>query len=68
MSIETQIQALAEKYATQLQEKIETRVHEMELDDTSHYLIYQVLGIQTIEGKKIDEYQNKQFLYKLQSR
>jgi len=37
----------------------------MEFDETSHYLIYRVLGISDIEGKTIDIYQNKgRFLYK----
>lgn len=37
----------------------------MEVDATSHYLIYQVLGISTEEGRVIDVYQNKgRFLYK----
>ena len=37
----------------------------MEEDDNSHYLIYQVLGISTTEGKQIDVYQNTgRFLYK----
>ena len=37
----------------------------MEDDDKSHYLIYQVLGIATEEGRLIDVYQNKgRFLYK----
>jgi len=38
---------------------------EMEEDDKSHYLIYQVLGISDEEGKLIDLYQNRgRFLYK----
>jgi hypothetical protein len=37
----------------------------MRSDDTSHYLIYQVLGIDNVEGRLIDEYQNTgRFLYK----
>ena len=64
MSIEIQIQALAQKYATQLQKNIETRVIEMQQDDQSHHLIYRVLGIDLLEGQKIDEYQNTgRFLY-----
>ncbi|BAQ61035.1 restriction endonuclease R.XbaI [Geminocystis sp. NIES-3708] len=36
----------------------------MKNDDTSHYLIYRVLGITSQEGQKIDEYQNiGRFLY-----
>jgi hypothetical protein len=64
MSIESQIQELATKYATALQQKIETRVLEMQRDDQSHHLIYRVLGIGVLEGQKIDEYQNTgRFLY-----
>jgi hypothetical protein len=40
-------------------------MEEMEEDDKSHYLIYQVLGISDEEGRLIDLYQNKgRFLYK----
>jgi hypothetical protein len=40
------------------------RTEEMERDDKSHYLIYQVLGITNKEGQLIDLYQNKgRFLY-----
>ncbi len=64
MSIETQIRILAKQYTAQLQQKIETRVLEMQQDDQSHHLIYRVLGISSLEGQKIDEYQNTgRFLY-----
>lgn len=37
----------------------------MQADDTSHYLIYRVLGISAKEGQLIDQYQNTgRFLYK----
>ncbi len=37
----------------------------MKNDDTSHFMIYRVLGINLREGQLIDEYQNKgRFLYK----
>ena len=37
----------------------------MENDDTSHYLVYRVLGVTTGEGRLIDVYQNKgRFLYR----
>ncbi|CAA6812040.1 MAG: Unknown protein [uncultured Sulfurovum sp.] len=37
----------------------------MKLDDTSHYMIYKILGISFDEGILIDEYQNTgRFLYK----
>lgn len=59
------IELLAETYSKNLKEKIEERKSEMESDDTSHYLIYRVLGITDEEGKLIDSYQNTgRFLYK----
>ena len=59
------IEILAEKYSSNLKIKIEDRKKEMESDDTSHYLIYKVLGITNKEGSLIDVYQNKgRFLYK----
>ncbi|HHH20082.1 MAG TPA: ApaLI family restriction endonuclease [Campylobacterales bacterium] len=65
MNIEEEIKSLAQKYADGLQNKIESRMEEMETDDTSHYLIYQVLGVTDKEGHLIDLYQNKgRFLYK----
>jgi type II restriction enzyme len=60
-----QIEKLAEAYASQLKKKMSGRITEMENDNNSHYLIYQVLGIEQNEGKLIDAYQNKgRFLYK----
>ena len=65
MAIREQIRALASKYASALKEKVDARVAEMKADDTSHYLIYKVLGITDHEGELIDVYQNKgRFLYK----
>lgn len=62
---EIAIRALALKYSAELKSKMDDRVAEMEADDTSHYLIYQVLGVSDEEGKLIDVYQNKgRFLYK----
>ena len=59
------IKQLADKYKNNLEKKINTRVIEMQSDDKSHYLIYQVLGISNKEGELIDIYQNKgRFLYK----
>lgn len=59
------IKNLADKYVNDLKSQVDARVVEMELDDTSHYLIYRVLGISDGEGKLIDLYQNKgRFLYK----
>ncbi len=63
--IEEKINKLIKKYKEELKEKIDTRMVEMQQDDTSHYFIYKVLGIKEGEGLLIDEYQNKgRFLYK----
>lgn len=52
-------------YSATLNEQIALRKEEMKADDTSHYLIYRVLGITSKEGQSIDEYQNVgRFLYK----
>ena len=65
MAIRDDLKALALKYADALKAKMEARVAEMKTDDTSHYLIYRVLGITDREGELIDVYQNKgRFLYK----
>ena len=59
------IEELTETYSQNLKEKIDERKEEMESDDTSHYLIYRVLGISNEEGRLIDSYQNTgRFLYK----
>lgn len=64
-AIEESIRLLARKYADQLKKVIDARLLEMEQDDRSHFLIYQVLGIGDQEGRLVDEYQNKgRFLYK----
>lgn len=64
-TIQEKIMELAEIYSNNLKQKMDERVVEMEADDNSHYLIYQVLGISSKEGKLIDIYQNKgRFLYK----
>lgn len=54
-----EIRALADRYAAELKSSIDERVAEMEQDDRSHVLIYQVLGVSEKEGKQIDVYQNK---------
>lgn len=65
LTIEQQIRKLADKYAKQLDEKVNERVEEMKEDDNSHYLIYRVLKVTLEEGELIDIYQNKgRFLYK----
>ncbi|MCQ8117194.1 ApaLI family restriction endonuclease [Methylomonas rosea] len=65
MPTKQKIKQLADQYADRLKKAIDSRVDEMLVDDVSHYLIYQVLGIQKTEGHLIDIYQNKgRFLYK----
>ncbi len=65
MSIDKEVRRLADKYAENLKVRVDQRLEEMESDDNSHYLIYQVLGVTDDEGKLIDVYQNKgRFLYK----
>lgn len=59
------IRVLADRHAAQLKLSMDQRETEMEQDDRSHILIYEVLGISESEGKRIDVYQNKgRFLYK----
>jgi len=59
------IRELADEYANNLNHKIINRRDEIRLDDNSHYLIYNVLGISSKRGQLIDEYQNTgRFLYK----
>jgi ApaLI-like restriction endonuclease len=65
LTIEEDIRALANAFATRLKLQIDKRVLEMNSDDDSHFLIYQVLGVGDTEGRLIDIYQNKgRFLYK----
>lgn len=59
------VRELADRYAVELSSRISTRMEEMDGDDTSHYLLYRVLGVSAEDGKRIDQYQNKgRFLYK----
>lgn len=48
------IKALADKYADDLKHQVDLRVEEMKHDDTSHYLLYRVLGVTDEEGNLID--------------
>ena len=65
MNIQETIRKVADRYASELAAKMSSREEQMESDDKSHYLIYQVLGVSNQEGKLIDVYQNKgRFLYK----
>lgn len=63
--LKQKIKHLAHVYSTNLKAKIEARTEEMKNDDTSHYLIYRILGITQEDGQLIDAYQNTgRFLYK----
>ncbi|NLN63455.1 MAG: ApaLI family restriction endonuclease [Myxococcales bacterium] len=65
MSIKEQIHAIANQHASKLAKQIDQRVQDMDADDTSHFLIYRVLGVTEEEGRLIDVYQNKgRFLYR----
>lgn len=65
LTIDEEIRGLARTYAATLKKQIDKRVDEMDADDDSHFLIYQVLGVSDQEGHLIDVYQNKgRFLYK----
>lgn len=65
MLLKDKIIKLADEYAGNLKNKIAARKKEMKGDDSSHYLIYRVLGVLHEEGMLIDEYQNTgRFLYK----
>lgn len=65
MSVEDQIRQIASQYAERLKSVTQQRLKDMANDNTSHFLIYQVLGISNQEGLLIDIYQNKgRFLYK----
>jgi len=65
MPIHDKIRYLADEHRNRLLLSVDARVREMEGDDTSHFLIYRVLGVPTEEGRLIDVYQNKgRFLYK----
>ena len=65
MSASDDIRVLAEDYALRLRRRIAERVDEMETDDSSHMLLYRVLGVADEEGRLIDTYQNSgRFLYR----
>ena len=65
LDIYMKIKELADKYTLVLKNQVDARIEEMKSDNTSHYLIYRVLGVTNEEGNLIDLYQNKgRFLYK----
>ena len=65
MSVREDIRSMAAEYAARLRNRIDRRVEDMRTDDTSHFLVYRVLGVADEEGRLIDVYQNKgRFLYR----
>jgi len=65
VSLRDDIRGLADECARLLKGKTDERVEDMSADDTSHFLIYKVLGVSGEEGHLIDVYQNKgRFLYR----
>ena len=65
IAVETAVRELAARFAADLKRVTDVRVLEMVDDDTSHFLLYRVLGVSDEEGRLIDVYQNKgRFLYK----
>ena len=62
--IKLRIKEIAYDYADKLSMQFQQRSLEMKNDDSSHSLIYQVLGVKSHVGHLIDEYQNMgRFLY-----
>lgn len=53
----TAIHNLADHYSARLLAQIAVREKEMESDDTSHHLVYRVLGVSDAEGRLIDIYE-----------
>ena len=65
MSMQEDIRSMAAEYAARLRNRIDRRVEDMRTDDTSHFLVYRILGVTDEEGHMIDVYQNKgRFLYR----
>lgn len=65
MNLYNEIRNLSDEYEDRLRAQVEQRVLDMEEDDYSHHILYQVLGVSPREGHDIDVYQNKgRFLYK----
>lgn len=63
--LELRIARIAEAYRNDLMQKIQDREVEMNDDDKSHYMLYNILGISNEKGEAIDIYQNTgRFLYK----
>ena len=65
MILYAEIRALSDEFEGRLRKQIDTRVADMDNDDKSHHILYQVLGVSAKEGHDIDVFQNKgRFLYK----
>lgn len=65
MILYNEIKELSNNYEIKLKAQVDKRVLDMEEDDYSHHILYQVLGVSSKEGHDIDVYQNKgRFLYK----
>lgn len=65
MILYQEIRNLSDEYEYRLKTRMDERVEEMEDDDFSHHILYQVLGVTAREGHDIDVYQNKgRFLYR----
>lgn len=64
MDVKQEVTKLADRYAAEMQRQIAARRQALQVDDTSHYLVYQVLGLSLTDGEAIDLYQNiGRFLY-----
>ncbi len=65
IAIEQKIVDISKEYSRRLSEKIESRLTELQSDDTSHYMIFSLLGIDEKESEAIDKYQNMgRFVYR----
>lgn len=63
--IKDEIKEIINKYKNNLNKKVLERMNEMKEDNTDHYMMYNVLGVDDNEGNMIDIYQNKgRFLFK----
>lgn len=54
--IEDQLHELALMYRQNLKDRMAEREHEMASDNTSHYMVYRLLGVTYQEGYAIDLY------------
>ena len=54
-TLKEKIEKLAKKYSNNLDNKVKQRVHKMQDDDKSHYLIYRVLRISNVRKRTNEE-------------